>query len=374
MENQALQHSLAESLENKTPFALYLLPQDEEVKLIRQKDTVDYPLSFEEKGFVFAPFSDEDKTFFIPLSAANFDLFEKSIFSNIYPKENKDAVTPNAACKEEYLQLLNHTIETIKTSQIQKIVISRCIEVENIEVNASILLNKFQHLLQLYADAFCYVFYHPEIGIWMGATPEKLLFSERNKLQTVALAGTQVYHGTANVTWGAKEDEEQQMVVDSIQNSLEKYADSVEVSRKYTKRAGNLLHLNSDISATFQISELGLIVNELHPTPAVCGLPKEKAKEFILANETYKRKYYTGYLGEINMPKKIKRKQKSRNQEHKAIHQLIPATHLFVNLRCMQFSDDSAYIYVGGGITESSIAESEWDETVHKSQTMLKVL
>lgn len=374
MEDQPLVHLLAESLANKTSFALYLLPQDEEVKLIRQKNMENYPLSFEEKGFVFAPFSDKDKTFFIPLSIANFDTFDKSIFSNFYPKKTKTFVTPNAASKEEYLQLLNQTINNIKTSETQKIVISRCIEVENIEVNASILLSKFQHLLQLYSDAYCYIFYHPEIGIWMGATPEKLLFSERNKLQTVALAGTQVYQRTTEVKWGAKEDEEQQMVVDSIQNSLEKYADSVEVSEKYTMRAGNLLHLNSDISATFQISELGSIVNELHPTPAVCGLPKENAKEFILANETYKRKYYTGYLGEINMPKKIKRKQRSRNQEHKAIHQLVPATHLFVNLRCMQFSNESAYIYVGGGITESSIAESEWEETVHKSQTMLKVL
>ena len=43
------------------------------------------------------------------------------------------------------------------------------------------------------------------------------------------------------------------------------------------------------------------IILALHPTSAVCGLPKQEAKEFILQNEGYNREYYSGFLGELNI-------------------------------------------------------------------------
>ena len=91
----------------------------------------------------------------------------------------------------------------------------------------------------------------------------------------------------------------------------------------------------------------------MHPTPAVCGLPRDMAREFILENEKYNRSYYTGFLGELNINQK---------------------TALFVNLRCMQIYDNKSVIYVGGGITKDSNSEKEWEETVSKSKTMKKVL
>ena len=99
------------------------------------------------------------------------------------------------------------------------------------------------------------------------------------------------------------------------------------------------------------------LVDLLHPTPAVCGLPKEAAKQFILENENYNRSYYTGFLGELNMG------LQNKNDSH-----------LFVNLRCMEIEKNEAYIYVGGGITKESNPEEEWEETVAKSNIMLKVL
>jgi len=95
----------------------------------------------------------------------------------------------------------------------------------------------------------------------------------------------------------------------------------------------------------------------LHPTPAVCGLPKNEAKSFILENENYDRKYYTGFLGELNSDVNG-----------------INTSSLYVNLRCMEIAKDEAIIYVGGGITKDSIPEKEWEETVRKTATMKKVL
>ena len=91
----------------------------------------------------------------------------------------------------------------------------------------------------------------------------------------------------------------------------------------------------------------------MHPTPAVCGLPKQSAKDFILQNENYNRDFYTGFLGEINILNK---------------------TDLFVNLRCIQIVDNIAYIYIGCGITKDSIPDKEFLETVNKSITMKRVI
>ena len=97
----------------------------------------------------------------------------------------------------------------------------------------------------------------------------------------------------------------------------------------------------------------------MHPTAAVCGLPKETAKEFILKNERYKREYYSGFLGEFNIDL----------VSFKNIQ-----TDLFVNLRCMKITKDKAQLFIGCGITKDSIPEDEYKETVYKSMTMKKII
>ena len=44
----------------------------------------------------------------------------------------------------------------------------------------------------------------------------------------------------------------------------------------------------------------------------------------------------------------------------------------FVNLRCAQFFENYAIIYVGGGITAESSPEKEWQETELKAEAILK--
>ncbi|WP_313791385.1 chorismate-binding protein [Lacinutrix neustonica] len=112
----------------------------------------------------------------------------------------------------------------------------------------------------------------------------------------------------------------------------------------------------------------------MHPTPAVCGLPKATAKQFILENENYKREFYTGFLGELNCQERTSRNTNRRNVENNAYNLVNTVSNLYVNLRCMQLSDVQASIYVGGGITKDSMPKKEWEETVNKAETMKKVL
>ncbi|WP_374958131.1 chorismate-binding protein, partial [Gilvibacter sp.] len=78
------------------------------------------------------------------------------------------------------------------------------------------------------------------------------------------------------------------------------------------------------------------------------------AKEFILQNEGYNREFYTGFLGPVN--------------ENGA------SASLMVNLRCMKIENNTARIFVGGGITIGSQPADEWQEIQNKMQTMLQVL
>ena len=91
----------------------------------------------------------------------------------------------------------------------------------------------------------------------------------------------------------------------------------------------------------------------LHPTSAVCGMPKAPATQFLLAHENFDRSFFSGFLGPVNM---------------------FEETHLFVNIRCMQLFDKEAILYAGAGVTAFSDVEKEWEETHLKCQTMRKVL
>ena len=214
------------------------------------------------------------------------------------------------------------------------------------------------NLLEKYPAAFVYIWYHPAVGMWAGATPETLFSLENGKFTTMALAGTQRVKGDEELIWGLKEREEQQIVTDYIKTELKGLITRTAPAR--TVRAGQVAHICTELEGTLT-KDFGLIqlVNKLHPTPAVCGLPKETARSFIIEHEGYDRKFYTGFLGEINL---------SLDSETSA------KTHLFVNLRCMELFENKAVLFVGGGITGDSDKEKEWEETVAKSATMRSIL
>ena len=264
-------------------------------------------------------------------------------------------------------KLVTKGIQAIENEEFKKVVLSRK---EIVELNHFDLITAFQNLVQFYPTAFTYCFYHPKVGIWLGASPEQLLKSNGINFYTIALAGTKKSNDFKEVSWKKKEIEEQQIVTDYIVNKLKEAATDVIVSKPYNYRAGALWHIKTEISGIVN-SGFGLqkIIRLLHPTPAVCGLPKDASKAFILENEQYDRTFYTGFLGELNCDDT----KETENSD------------LFVNLRCMQIEfsnaqNDSkqilakAILYIGCGITKDSIPEKEWEESVSKSVTMKKIL
>lgn len=346
------------------PFVVYRKPNSTSISGFFMQDTsLFYTQNFSEKGFVFAPFNEDEKSILFPLDKAEFMQEEESIL-NSFINKNKNIIV-NELAKEKHIKLVEKAIDEINNNELEKVVISRKEPVKITDFN---LLETYKKLLQNYKNAFVYVWFHPKIGLWFGATPETLLEINNASFKTMSLAGTQVAEKEIEsgseyqkkTTWKSKELEEQQLVTNFIENQLKGISSNLKIDKTETIQAGSLLHLRTKVTGKLnRNSALKSLIRALHPTPAVCGLPREKAKKFILENEKYHRGFYTGFLGEINI-------QNSELDNR--------ISHLFVNLRCMEICENKANIFVGGGITKDSNAKKEWEETVSKTVTMKGVL
>ena len=329
-------------LSQQNPFVCYVKPNETVWNLLIQQN--DEIIEFSNQaGFVFMPFH-EGKQVVVPFEG---NTFLQGAIDNTEKKEVQN-FTLSSSQKEAFENLVSKGVSAIQQGEFDKVVLSRKIILKQ-QIS---IVETFENLISTYQTAFRYLFFHPKIGLWMGATPEQLVKINQNQFETVALAGTQLY--SENVSWSIKEIEEQQFVTDYIVDKVKDRVKPLIVTDIKTVKAGNLAHLISFISgeltADFQANDL---IKALHPTPAVCGLPKEKAIDFILKNEDYNRKYYAGFLGEYN-----------KNYQ----------TDLFVNLRCLEVEKNILNIYVGCGITKDSNPEKEYIETENKSMTMRNVL
>ena len=333
----------------KLPFVIYRKPNKKSVSgFFTSDDSLHYTTNFSESGFVFAPFNTDEKSILFPLEKSDF-ITETLVLEDANFNENDFAVDEKS--KENHLQIVEKAIKKIKNSDLQKVVISRK---EAVALTDFDVIEIYIKLLKSYKNAFVSLWFHPKVGLWLGATPETLLQIKNKCFTTMSLAGTQVYEPKIAVIWKSKELEEQQLVTDFIENQLAEISSNLKIDKTETIRAGNLLHLRTKVEGQLnKKSNLKSLLRALHPTPAVCGLPRIMAKAFILENEGYSRSFYTGFLGELNIHEK---------------------SSLFVNLRCMEIGNKTASIYVGGGITKDSNAIKEWKETVSKSKTMKKVL
>lgn len=337
------------------PFVLYSKPNTSNLIGFLQRNDTLYEISdYREKGFVFASF-DEKQLILIPENESEIIIADKGITTTIGSVEIDD-LNFSSEAKKQFEDLVSKGIEAIRNGEFKKVVLSRS---EAVDLADFDFITTFRHLVQLYPTTFCYCFFHPKVGFWMGATPEQLLKANGNVFETTALAGTQKADLETEILWQQKEKDEQQYVTDFIVKRLREFAASVVVSEPYSLKAGSIWHIKTDISGVLKNnSTLEEVIDTLHPTPAVCGLPKKKAKTFILENENYDRTFYTGFLGELN----------SCSSEGNA------SSDLFVNLRSMQIQENKAILYMGCGITKESIPEKEWEESVNKSMTMKRVL
>jgi isochorismate synthase len=273
--------------------------------------------------------------------------------------KNKFDRSPNIN-ETEFKDLVRLAINRIKDGDFLKVVPSRR---KAIDLKESFNLPEaFVSLLKQYPDAFVSFFSIPGKGTWIGASPEILIeIDSLGIFRTSAIAGTQPWHPEtelSSVGWTQKEIEEQAYVSRYIINSFKKIRlREFEEYGPKTIRAGNLVHLRTDFKVNLNevnFPQLGSVMLKLlHPTSAVCGMPKEPAMTFLKSYENYDREFYSGFLGPVNVDN---------------------YTSLFVNLRCAQLLDRKAYLYAGAGVTSDSNPDKEWRETLIKNQTIQEIL
>lgn len=326
----------------------------------------------------------------------------------------KEAVEDREVVYKRYQQVFGRFSTALKDRRFDKLVLSRC---EKYAYAPFGIFSSFAKACALYPNMTVSVVNSEATGTWFGATPEILLKGQNTQFCTMSLAGTMnlacyreelskkiaaqdsscgcaakggaCLAGSSQMSaediakavpalsdWSAKDVEEQGYVTSYIEEVLSRYSDSIEKSGPKTAAAGPVCHLKTDF--TFSIKDkscLGEIIGALHPTPAVCGLPKLEAYKFIQENEGYDRAYYAGMLGPLNLEGQ---------------------TALYVNLRCMQLLRENsgeqqelnagasttassanktiAACYIGGGILRQSDLDSEFKEGSNKVATILSAV
>lgn len=292
------------------------------------------------------------------LSSSDIETFVNSLEKNTSDNLRTEDVEHNQS--GDFENSVAKAVESIKENTLQKVVLSRF---KDVDIPKS--FNSFDFFNKIsgkYLNAFCYLISSKEHGVWMGATPERLVSIENQKhFTTDALAGTQKLTEESNlddIAWTQKEIEEQAMVSRYIIDCFKKIRlrEFDEIGPK-TVKAGNLAHLKTsfmvDMESTNSSNLGSTMLDLLHPTSAICGFPREQAHKFIEENEGFDRELFSGFLGPVNFKRK---------------------TSLFVNLRCMKLNKQKIRLYAGAGITEKSNPAKEYEETNDKMNTLLSPL
>ena len=247
----------------------------------------------------------------------------------------------------EYAESVDQGVELLKRDQAKKIVLSRIISFPHKGLTVDSI---FTALNEKFPSAAVFAFTDEHEVTWLGASPE-LLFRKRGEVyQTISLAGTR--KTGSEEAWGEKEIEEQSFVTDFIQRELENLgAEKIVLGDVKSRSAGSVEHLCTEIQFEYN-GDWKEVMNTLHPTPAVCGMPREQAKGIVADLETHDREYYTGLIGI----------EQGDNVD------------VYVILRCLKYSEDLLHVFVGAGITDSSIPELEARETRWKAESLTGVI
>lgn len=190
---------------------------------------------------------------------------------------------------------------------------------------------------------------------FLGATPELLIARRGSKVLSEALAGSTPRGEAARMMESDKERAEHQIVVRTILKGLEPFCDSLRSDDEPSVRElPNLLHMQTAIEGRLaEPTHVLSLVQALHPTPAVGGVPTADAVSWIDEHEAIPRGWYSAPIGWADA---------SGDGE------------FVVALRSGLLRDGKAWVYAGAGIMTDSDPQSEYAETELKMQALLGAL
>ncbi|MEP5613334.1 MAG: isochorismate synthase [Cyclobacteriaceae bacterium] len=368
---------LAKLQGNKFPYACWKMPNSDEITLIvsLSEITEHQDINSIDEGFLFNRFKDNHPKNSLHIKADI--IFRENTSPKVNPVINdtkiaefieqldseveefgSETLDRSSISDTDFEQLVEHAVAEIEKGTFEKVVLSRFKDVELAGQFSA--RDFFKKVCDAYPNAFCSLTQLPGESIWIGASPELLVSDNQNYFKTAALAGTRKLQDNeplSELSWTQKEIEEQALVSRYIINCFKKIRlREFDEHGPKTVKAGNLAHLRTEFEVDYNEVQFDGLADQmldlLHPTSAVCGMPLEAAISFIENHEGYDRDYYAGFIGPVNFE---------------------GSTNLFVNLRCLNVAGKHARFFAGAGITANSNPAKEKIETDLKMQTLMSL-
>ena len=250
-------------------------------------------------------------------------------------------------------------VSRIQAGDLDKVVLARDITIKsNKGIDPRPILNKL-------ADEYPTTWKYSVSGL-VGATPELLLRLSRGMITSRVLAGTISKTGddakdlarSGSLARSSKDLAEHEYAVRSVADAIEPFCSSTNVPESpFVLHLANVMHLATDVTGalaeTLAHVDAFTILEQLHPSAAVCGTPRPKAAALISEIEGMSRGRYAGPVGWIDA---------AGDGE------------LGIALRCGQINGDSIRIFAGCGIVDGSDPEVELAETYAKFAPMRSAL
>jgi menaquinone-specific isochorismate synthase len=272
---------------------------------------------------------------------------------------SRTRTTPRAAWRES----VDAAVDRIRAGDLQKVVLAQALAVtldrplsvpEVLDRLGDTYPDCYRFLVEPTADA--------DRPSFFGATPERLVSRHGRTVTTGALAGTTGRGDTpAEDDWLAEEllhdgknVHEHDLVAETIRDQLDPFASSITAGQRRVRRLATVQHLFTPITATLDRDTHVLdLVEALHPTPAVGGLPPERALATIRETEPFDRGWYAAPVGWVDA---------AGNGS------------FAVALRSALARGDTATLFAGVGVVADSDPDREWDEVQLKYRPILDEL
>lgn len=272
--------------------------------------------------------------------------------------------TPLSHAFEQWCHNVENARDACRDGRLEKVVLARSEHIlapphQRFDIPATLDALRASH-----PDCTTFALRWPGVPrCFAGATPETLLRTTQHHLTTAALAGTwprqradALGHPTAlqHMLRDPKLQHEHQVVVQSLLHHLAAFANNPSAAPTHLRALSHVVHLQTPIHATLRPEHTLLdVVEALHPTPAVGGLPRDAALHWIQQHEPLQRAWYAAPLG---------------------WHNLAGDGHAVVALRSAWIDATSVEAFAGAGITAGSDPIDEWRETEHKLQAFFSAL
>lgn len=277
------------------------------------------------------------------------------------PRENHLVEIDYPLSYEAWSDIITDATARMKAGELQKAVLARVCELrfaQRVDVDSAL-----DTLRQKYAGCYLFLFEPSPYLAFYGATPELLVDVQGDAIETMALAGS-IRRGATAAEDEALADElltdpknryEHALVADAIRERLVPYTDLLDIpAEPGIKRLKNIQHLYTPVQGTLKSASGVLpLVEVLHPTPAMGGVPQAVAMDYIVRAEPVPRGWYASPVGWID-------------------HNLDGA--FAVAIRSAISQNERVWLYAGAGIVADSTPLKEWDETALKFKPMLDAL